>query len=229
MNGLEFRCIRCGEALIETEKTEVCELCGQAEETALVCPGGHYFCVACRLAEPAEVATRVCLATGSRDPFRIADTVMLHPHFLTHGPAFHFMVAPALIAAARNAAFPGAKDERISVASKRVECIRAAACGSFGGCGAALSVGAALSLLTRTNHLTGQKRAALLAATGQALNALSAFGGPRCYRQAVYSAIEVGVEILRNQLGIALPGAFPRCPVADSLADCHGPSCRYHG
>lgn len=230
MSTLEFHCVVCKAQLVEAERTEVCDLCGQTEETAFVCPSGHFFCVACRVACPAEVVSRVCLAATTTDPFQIAAGLMLHPHFLNHGPQFHYVVAPVLVAAAHNAGYSGTRSDSLAGARKRMECIPAAACGSFGGCGAALSVGAAVSLLTHANHLKGAERSLVLASTGKALAELAAFGGPRCCRQAVYAALEVGTAILRTHLGIGLTNPnVVRCSAGETMDGCQGPGCRFHG
>lgn len=222
-----FRCITCGTGLVEESRICSCELCGETEETGFICPNGHYFCVACRMAEPCEIASRVCSSTRSKDPFCIADTIMRHPHFLAHSPAFHFIVAPALIASAFNSGFSGDLNSSMTLAADRMQSIPAMSCGSFGGCGASLSVGAALSILIGADHLTGRERSIVLEASGKALGALACFGTPRCCRQAVYSAVEVGIDILREHLGIVLSGERRHCSVSGKVAGCHGKACRY--
>jgi len=227
-----FTCPLCESELLLAENgsrpLQRCVYCGTEEDCEWRCPLGCYVCEECRAASPEVLVERTCLATAEQDPVVVAELLMRHPVFRGHGPAHHLVAGPALLTACRNYGRP-LRPGAISAAVRRLRNIPLGSCGSRGDCGACVGVGCAVSLLTGATYRADKERSLSLKGTAAALARLAELGGPRCCKQAVYSAIEAGVDYLRKELGIILPASLPpQCKFTEAVPDCKGASCAYY-
>jgi hypothetical protein len=223
-----FYCSICGQELLERESACICSFCGKQEQGEWVCPGGHYTCEDCRLASPAEVIERVCLATASQNPREIADLLMRHPAFKDHGVEHHLLVAPVILTAFANCNKTPVIKAKIQSTIKRLMDIPIGVCGSRGDCGACVGVGAAVSIIYGANAYSITERSRVLRATGSTLLHLAEMDGPRCCKQSVYASLEIGWDILCKEAGVSQKMGKITCGFSLKIADCKKEKCPYY-
>ncbi|NHJ83807.1 MAG: hypothetical protein FK734_00010 [Asgard group archaeon] len=224
---MTFYCPICKEELAETSIETKCTYCGKIEHADWLCKHQHFLCEDCRTADPEEITLRVTTSTKSTNPFEIANLLMHHPTFRSHGIEHHLIVAPALLAALINAGEIHIPINRIKTAIKRTIDIPYGTCGSRGDCGASVGAGVAVSIITRASYKSDKERALTLKATGKALIDLAAMGGPRCCKQSVFSAIESTLKFLNEEGLISYKIPTFTCEFKD-MDECKKELCGYY-
>ncbi len=231
----------------------VCLFCGNPEEAEFRCGNGHYVCEDCRTADPREIVVRICDRTRETDPVALWHLVTAHGAFRGHGPQFHFVLAPVLLAVLRNRGLAEIAAERVHRTIERLSEIPALSCALHGVCGAGASAGAVVSLLNGATPVSDGERRAVLRATGRAMAAIARHPGGRCCRQSALATLEATWAFLREEMvgrpgevsgvggaatsrllaashggGFALEPLVVRCRHFSRVPDCKQ-GCVYHG
>lgn len=222
-----YFCSICGGELKQVDILAVCAFCGHESHANYLCPAGHHICEECQLADWPNVVERVCEGSYETDPFKIVNLIMKHPMSVKHSPQHHIIVAPAFLAAMRNAGIRQLSPGRLSSTIERTKGIPLGACGTRGECGAATSVGALVSILTGATFTKDRERSLALQATAETLLRIAEAGGPRCCKQSVYLALESAASFMRRELNIDLP-VNPRCEFASRNKECKKERCKYY-
>jgi len=227
---MAFQCSICSQELKDRVGRASCFFCGNEEDADWTCPQGHYVCEDCRTACPEEMVVRVASATQSQDPLAIATMIMSHSSFTTAGPEHHLVVAPAVLAAMRNAGADSVPPAgAVTEALDRARGIPLGACASRGDCGGAIGAGIAVSIVSGATPIRGKQRSMVLRASACASLALADMGGARCCKQAVFCGIEAAWDSLRSSLVPTLPAlAKPTCSFSSKQRDCKRKACPYH-
>ncbi len=204
-----------------------CSFCEKIEHTDWSCSNNHFVCEDCRLADPDDLIIRVTEVISFTNPFDIANIIMHHPTFRSHGIEHHLVVAPSIIVALNNAKLIDVPENRIKSAIKRTINIPYGSCGSRGDCGASIGSGVTVSLITRATYKSEKERALVMEATGKSLIALANKGGTRCCKESVYSAIESTLTFLNEQKLITFPQPNFSCEFK-YINECKKEQCTYY-
>ena len=79
-----------------------CALCHKREQSNTRCTAGHYVCNECHT-KGIDAIVGTCLASKSKDPIVILESMMGQDFCHMHGPEHHIMVGAALLTAYHNA------------------------------------------------------------------------------------------------------------------------------
>ncbi|MEL4105727.1 DUF5714 domain-containing protein [Oscillospiraceae bacterium WX1] len=220
-------CLVCGKPLVysETAEKKTCQICRRDFETAVVCENGHFICDSCHNGDILERAERFLSASVESDPIKLVKQVFALPGLNMHGPEYHSIVPAILVAAHQNAS--GVRDiGGITEAIRRGKDVKGGSCGYLGGCGAALGTGIAASIIGKATPMSGDERGRALAASGTALLALSAHGGPRCCKRDAISSIRSFIK--NSGYFTGLPDTKYICGQFKKNVDCIGTRCPYY-
>jgi hypothetical protein len=231
VTGPHRGCLVCGAALDYREAAQAvtCTFCGQGSLSPVACAAGHFVCDDCHAAPARDLIERACLASDSTDPVALATGLMRHPSLRLHGPEHHFLVPAALLAAFANSrGAPGDKGRWLAEARRRSDQVPGGACGFLGACGAGVGVGIFVSVASGTTPLASRSWGAANAATGRALTVIGEVGGARCCKRTSWLALETGVSVAREVLGVTLPGRGPACAWSELNDECLGTGCPFH-
>ena len=228
MEHLE-NCLICGAPLeyLTTGENMTCALCGKQEQSKTRCTAGHYVCNECHTQGMDDLLS-LCLQHTGRDPMALLQQLMAQPWCHMHGPEHHVMVGAALLTAYRNA---GGKLELVSALQemlRRGRQVPGGACGFWGACGAGLSTGMFVSIATGATPLSSESWGLANAMTAQALQRISAPGGPRCCKRDSFLAVCAAVEFCREKLGITMDCTMPVCSHFHRNTQCLGSGCPFH-
>lgn len=200
----------CGSTLTYLEQASVlsCTYCGKAEHGHIRCPHGHYICDACHNREAIKVIEDVAVRTELKDPAAIADLMMSHPGLPMLGCQHAFIAAAALLAAIRNEGSRIVTDGDIKEVFERTE--RQALggyCGLTGVCGITPAIGACFSVLLGSKCGKDEEQRVTMEAATRVSRAITELTGPSCCKAYLLASISVAVEILKEELDIALPAS----------------------
>lgn len=221
-------CPLCDEPWQEAAGKNRCLFCGNEEPAEFRCANGHYVCEDCRTADPREMVARICERSKETDPLALWHLVTAHGVFHGHGPQFHFVLMPVLIAVLRNRGLADIASDAVRKAIGRLSEIPALSCADTGLCGVGASAGAVVSLLNGATPVSDGERRAVLRASGNAMLAIARHPGGRCCRQSALATLEAVWVFLREDLGLALEPIAVRCRHFARVADCKA-GCTYHG
>ncbi len=201
-------CLICGCALIYSQvpKNLTCSYCGDTYLETVECKQGHFVCNRCHSAGANDLIQRFCEKTSLSNPIEMATQLMQHPALKMHGPEHHYLVPAVLLTAyykLKNE--PDTKKEKLLLARQRAEKILGGFCGSHGNCGAGVGTGIFYSLITETTPLSGKSWQQSNLLTGTCLITIAKKGGPRCCKRDTYTAINVAVDFVKENLNITLP------------------------
>lgn len=188
-------CVVCGSELVYSEQPskEKCLICGKTFETNVKCKNGHYICDDCHRADILTKVERYLNDTAEEDPIALAKKIFDFPDLKMHGPEYHSIVPAILVAAYQNKNHihdPAAVKEAI----RRGKEIAGGSCGYSGGCGAALGTGIAVSIIEKATPMSAAPRGNALKTSGQALLAISDYGGPRCCKRDAVTSMETFIQ-----------------------------------
>lgn len=219
-------CVVCGSELVYSEQPskEKCLVCGKTFETNVKCKNGHYVCDDCHRADILTKVERYLNDTAEQDPIALAKKVFDLPGLKMHGPEYHSIVPAILVTAYQNKNHihdPAAVKEAI----RRGKEIAGGSCGYSGGCGAALGTGIASSILEKATPMSAGPRGNALKTSGQALLAISRYGGPRCCKRDAVTSIETFIQNSGYFDGAEISGYV--CKQFGNNKDCLGIKCPY--
>lgn len=227
----ETECVICHAPLIyhDDQRMMSCRICGRMFMSNAECVNGHYVCDGCHSSEAVESVEEFCLASRSKDPIGILTCLMSRPEVHMHGPEHHILVGSALLTAYYNARgdidLPSALKEMRNRGSQ----VPGGICGLWGCCGAAVSCGTAYSIITRSSPLSGRIWGLCNLMTSKCLEAVSAYGGPRCCKRDGMTALIAATRFIGEHDGVAmdLPDDIV-CGFSERNLQCLGAGCPYH-
>jgi hypothetical protein len=224
-------CLICGEELVYSQapKTMTCSFCGDTHQETVECSQGHFVCNRCHSAGANDLIQRFCENTRLTNPIEMAIQLMQHPALKMHGPEHHYLVPAVLLTSYYNVqGKPEIKIEKLLVARQRSEKIPGGFCGSHGNCGAGVGTGIFYSLITETTPLSGKSWQQSNLLTGTCLVAIAKKGGPRCCKRDTYTAINIAVDFIEENLNVTLPTTRNiTCIFHTNNKQCLGTACAY--
>jgi hypothetical protein len=226
----QYFCIVCSKPLAASAEDALCSFCGEKEKADYLCPNGHYVCDACRLASAEDLIRKTCEVSRETDPVKIALLLMKHPAIPIHGSENHMVTAYSLLAAVRNTGKVVVRRREFDRAAQRLRKASHGICGSWGVCGCAIAAGSVTSILTGATYLSDRERSLALRVTSRTLAEIARIGGPRCCKNATYSAIRVAVELFREELAIPIQTfTDPKpCNFSKLNSECLKARCPYY-
>lgn len=221
-------CVICGAPLeyLQGEELMECALCHKKEQSNTRCTAGHYVCNECHT-KGIDTIVGTCLASKSKDPIVILESMMGQDFCHMHGPEHHIMVGAALLTAYHNAG--GELDLRRALLDMltRGKKVPGGTCGYWGACGAAISAGMFVAIVTGSTPLSAEPWGLANSMTAQALTRIGAVGGPRCCKRNSYLAIEAAIDFAREHLGVELETHEIVCGHIPRNNQCIGKRCPY--
>lgn len=221
-------CILCGRPLVyqESETLMECAICHRSFQSNACCEQGHFVCNECHT-KGMDAIVSVCLKQTSTDPVLILEQLMSQPFCHMHGPEHHTMVGAALLTAYKNAGGELDLPKALDTMLQRGRQVPGGICGFWGSCGAAISCGICTSIMTASTPLSQESWGISNHITAQALDHISATGGPRCCKRDSYTAILSAVGSIHKQFGVELTPSRPLCTRFKQNRDCIGKRCPY--
>jgi uncharacterized protein len=184
-------CMICGEPLVYTGEatTKSCDICGEIFQSKVSCVNGHYVCDNCHRGDALDHMEALLIKSTETNPILLADLVFHLPTMKMHGPEHHSMVPAVLETAHQN--LLGIRDKgKIRETISRGKDIKGGSCGFHGTCGACVGTGIAESVFLGAKPSSKEERGSAMRATGNALLAISKFGGPLCCKRDSIASIE---------------------------------------
>lgn len=225
-------CMICGKELIygENAETHTCFYCKKEYTSNISCADGHFICDECHQADSDQILKVILEASLSTNPIELAREVMASPAFQMHGPEHHLMVPLVLLTALKNL---GVKvtDVHMKNAWLRAKPIPGGSCGSWGACGAAIGSGIALSVLRGLTPLSKEIWGQSNKDTGEILQHVGAYGGPRCCKRSTYSALLAAMKIIERDKIAEFPKGshdIPKCKDFWRNNQCLKTECPYY-
>jgi len=222
-------CMICGAELFYIPDIPVkakCFFCGREYVTNVFCMNGHYVCDECHRGRILEIIEKTCMESNISDPAELLGEIFMIPGLHMHGPEYHSIVPAVIVAAYGN--MSGTKNAAdIKEALRRGKDIGGGVCGTHGACGAAVGAGTAYSVINKVTPLSAEERGAANKVTAAALEAVAAFGGPRCCKRDSMAAVDAS----RDMFGIfpEAPEVHPYvCSQYKENKTCIGLRCPYH-
>ena len=198
-------CLICKAPLVYLENDVLmeCAICHKKENSKTRCVEGHYVCSECHTAGLDSILA-FCLASGSKDPIAILESMMAMPFCHMHGPEHHVMVGAALLTAYANAGGRLDLPKALAEMMNRGKGVPGGTCGFWGACGAGLSAGMFVSIVSGSTPLTRESFALSHRMTAAALEKIAEIGGPRCCKRDSYLSILTAVDFVRERLGVEM-------------------------
>ncbi|AHF07758.1 DUF5714 domain-containing protein [Desulfitobacterium metallireducens] len=225
-------CMICGEELSYSEnvKTYHCSLCKKEFTSTISCKHGHYICDECHRADSNQIIKIILETSLSTNPIELAREIMAAPVFQMHGPEHHLMVPMVLLTALKNMGM-NITDSQIKNAWLRAKQLPGGSCGSWGACGAAIGTGIALSVIRGLTPLSQEIWGQTNRDTGEVLQSVGAYGGPRCCKRSTYSSILAAIKILERDSNVHFSEEAHKLPVCKDFwrnKQCLKTECPYY-
>lgn len=182
-----------------------------------------------------DTITGRCMAAYTepgKSAYALLEELMGLPDVPMHSPVHHYMLPAALLAVCRREQGQPAEllQKNLREAQKRATNILPGFCGFYGACGAGVGLGLFWSIITGSGPKAVESWGWANAATGGALCAIAAYGGPRCCKRVSFVALQSGAPAILQHLGvdIGMPDAI-RCRHFASNAECLHGRCPFFG
>ena len=221
-------CLICKAPLVYLENDVLmeCAICHKKENSKTRCVEGHYVCSECHTAGLDSILA-FCLASGSKDPIAILESMMAMPFCHMHGPEHHVMVGAALLTAYANAGGRLDLPKALAEMMNRGKGVPGGTCGFWGACGAGLSAGMFVSIVSGSTPLTRESFALSHRMTAAALEKIAEIGGPRCCKRDSYLSILTAVDFVREWLGVEMERTEVVCSRCSQNRQCIGVRCPF--
>lgn len=205
-----------------------CVFCHKAVQSSVSCRHGHYVCDRCHESQGLVAIRRSCLASGSRNPQRLAIEIMRSPYLHLHGPEHHTLVGAVLLTSYANAGGAVCLPEALEEMERRGREIPGGICGMYGCCGAAMSAGAFFSLITKTTPLSEESWGLANLLTSRCLSEIGRLGGPRCCKRDSFTAIRTAAAFTAEHTGVQMEWEEPfSCSFFSENQQCIRSKCPY--
>lgn len=222
-------CLICGAPLeyLQAGDTMECEICHTREYSTVRCTEGHYVCDACHTAGVDSVVA-ICERETSKNPIEILEKMMRLPFCHMHGPEHHVLVGSALLTAYKNAGGEVDLHKGLIEMVRRGKQVPGGACGNWGACGAGISAGMFVSIITGATPMTKESWGLSNKMTSEALDRISATGGPRCCKRDSYNAILAAIDFVEAHFGIKMEKTDIQCSRSQNNNQCLGSECPFN-
>ena len=225
-------CMICGEELTYSENAQpfTCAFCKKEFTGTISCGQGHYICDECHRADANQMIEVILKASESMNPVELAREIMASPAFQMHGPEHHLMVPLVLLTTLKNLGVE-ITDIQMRNAAIRAKQLPGGICGSWGACGVAIGSGIALSVSRRLTSLSQENWGQTNRDTGEILQSVGAYGGPRCCKRSTYSALLTAMKILERDGVVEFPKEAHQTPVCKDFwrnKQCIKTECPYY-
>lgn len=226
-------CAFCGKELRYMDQPEElhCVFCNGVFSTQAKCGDNHFVCDACHSLSANELIERFTIGSGSKDPLRMAITLMKSPHVKMHGPEHHFLVPAVLLSAFYNVkAEPAEKEAKIKKARQRAEKVLGGFCGFYGNCGAAVGTGIFMSVMTDATPLSQREWRLSNLMTVDSLHTIANAGGPRCCKRNSFLAILEALRFVKDQFQVEMEASPDgvTCNFNHLNKECKKAECRFY-
>ena len=190
-------CMVCAEMLEYLDRAEElrCVYCGRVEQGHIRCPKGHYICDVCHNRDAMRLVEEIAFSTHSGNPFEIAELMMSLPGLPMLGCQHAYIAGGALMAAIKNYASEGIKNEDIKEIFKRTKSqAHGGYCGLTGVCGIAPAIGACFAVLTGSRCGRDKEQRTTMEAVTRVTRAITDLTVPRCCKSYVRTSLERSAE-----------------------------------
>ena len=221
-------CLICKAPLVYLEADEMmeCAICHKKENSKTRCVNGHYVCSECHMAGLDSILA-VCLASTSKNPVEIIQSMMALPFCHMHGPEHHVMVGAALLTAYKNAGGNIDLEKALGEMMERGKEVPGGACGFWGACGAGISSGMFVSIISSSTPLSAEPFALSHKMTAKSLTAIGEIGGPRCCKRDSYLSILAAIDFVKEHFGVEMEKPEIVCTHAAQNNQCIGKRCPF--
>ncbi len=225
---MKNECLICMAPLVYLDRDEMmeCAICHKKENSKTRCINGHYVCNTCHMAG-LDVIIALCLASTSKNPVEIIQSMMAQPFCHMHGPEHHVMVGAALLTAYRNAGGDIDLEEALFEMMNRGKSVPGGACGFWGACGAGISSGMFLSIISKSTPLANEPFALSHQMTAKSLGKIGEIGGPRCCKRDSYLSILSAIDFVKEHFGIEMEKPEIVCRYSAQNNQCIGKRCPF--
>lgn len=225
-------CMICGEELIYAENAQIysCSYCKQEFSSTISCSHGHYICDECHRADSNQIIKVILETSSNSNPVKLAREIMASSAFQMHGPEHHLMIPMVLLTTLKNLGV-NITDVQRSNAWIRAKQLPGGICGSWGACGAAIGAGIALSVSRGLTSLSKEIWGQTNRDTGEILQSVGAYGGPRCCKRGTYSALLTAMKIFERDGIVQFPEEAHELPVCKDFwrnKQCIKTECPYY-
>lgn len=225
-------CMICGKELNYSEeaRTYHCSFCKKEFTSTISCPHGHFICDECHRADSKEIMKVILEKSLSTNPIELAREIMAAPVFQMHGPEHHLMIPMVLLTTLKNLGL-NITDTQFQNAWLRAQQVPGGSCGSWGACGAAIGTGIALSVIRGLTPLSKESWGRTNQDTGEVLQSVGAYGGPRCCKRSTYSSLLTAMRILERDGIVEFPKEAHEHPVCKDFwrnQQCLKTECPYY-
>ena len=226
---MKDECLICKAPLVylETDEEMECAICRKKENSKTRCVNGHYVCNECHMSG-LDAVVAVCLASTSRNPIRIVQSMMDLPFCHLHGPEHHVRGGAALLTAYRNAGGETDLEKALVEMMNRGKKIPGGACGFWGACGAGISSGMFVSIISGSTPLSVEPFSLSHQMTAKSLTAIGENGGPRCCKRDSYLAILSAIDFVAEHFGVQMEKPEVVCRHAAQNNQCIGTRCPFY-
>jgi len=222
-------CLICKAPLVYLEADEMmeCAICHKKENSKTRCVNGHYVCSECHMAGLDSILA-VCLASTSKNPVEIIQSMMALPFCHMHGPEHHVMVGAALLTAYKNAGGNIDLEKALGEMMERGKEVPGGACGFWGACGAGISSGMFVSIISSSTPLSAEPFALSHKMTAKSLTAIGEIGGPRCCKRDSYLSILAAIDFVKEHFGVEMATHEVVCSRCGQNNQCIGLRCPFN-
>lgn len=225
-------CMICGEELSYSENVQTysCSLCKKEFSSTISCTHGHYICDECHRTDSNQIIKVILETSLSTNPIELAREIMATPVFQMHGPEHHLMIPLVLLTTLKNLGM-NITNTQMNNAELRAKQVPGGSCGSWGACGAAIGTGIALSVSRGLTSLSKEVWGQTNRDTGEVLQSVGAYGGPRCCKRSTYSSLLTAIKILERDGIVLFPEAAHKVPVCKDFwrnKQCIKTECPYY-
>lgn len=222
-------CLICKSPLVYLDKDELieCAICHKKESSKTKCVNGHYVCNECHT-KGLDTIIGVCMASKSKNPFDIIQSLMDLPFCHMHGPEHHVLVGSALLTAYFNAGGEINLHESLVEMMSRGKNVPGGACGFWGACGAGISSGMFVSIISKSTPLSNEPFALSNQMTSKSLAKIGEVGGPRCCKRDSFLSVFSAIDFVKEHFGVEMERpANMVCKYSGRNNQCIGRRCPF--
>ncbi len=165
---------------------------------------------------------------ASKNPVKIAKSIMQKDYIRIHGPEHHFLDGCAFIVAFKKAGGKINLYEALELLSSRTIRMPAGMCGGWGVCGAVTGVGSALSVINKLCEITsGDMYGENMEHTSRAVYEMSKIGGPRCCKRNAYITLTNGARFVKEKYNVQMEVEDIVCEFSHLNTQCIKERCPF--